>query len=223
MAEDDPEERIADLERRLAQPRAAGVPDAFATSDRLTPEQVHNVAFSKPPLFKRGYSEDEVDAFLDRVESTLRDPTAFGATHADGSSQCRVLQTADRKAGLQRRRGRCIRGTRHNRTVSPLIFHFVDCRQNGGGSWSPAGRGPDGIIGFVISGSVLPCGWPQAWEVVSAFVVDSLGAVLCSGLFASGHGQCRGRLEVLGASQGVTGAVGRHRVGNSIRLPGWVV
>jgi DivIVA domain-containing protein len=48
-------------------------------SDRLTPEQVHNVAFSKPPLFKRGYSEDEVDAFLDRVESTLRDPTAIGA------------------------------------------------------------------------------------------------------------------------------------------------
>lgn len=47
--------------------------------DRLTAEQVHNVAFSKPPLFKRGYSEDEVDAFLDSVETTLRDPTAIGA------------------------------------------------------------------------------------------------------------------------------------------------
>lgn len=81
--EEDPEKRIADLERRLAQPRAAGAPDASTTSDRLTPEQVHNVAFSKPPLFKRGYSEDDVDPFLDRVEATLRDPTAIGALTPD--------------------------------------------------------------------------------------------------------------------------------------------
>ncbi|MDT7716120.1 MAG: hypothetical protein QOH09_2112 [Pseudonocardiales bacterium] len=33
----------------------------------LTPADVHNVAFSKPPLGKRGYHEDEVDAFLDLV------------------------------------------------------------------------------------------------------------------------------------------------------------
>ena len=32
----------------------------------LTPADVHNVAFSKPPIGKRGYNEDEVDAFLDR-------------------------------------------------------------------------------------------------------------------------------------------------------------
>ena len=31
----------------------------------LTPADVHNVAFSKPPIGKRGYNEDEVDAFLD--------------------------------------------------------------------------------------------------------------------------------------------------------------
>jgi DivIVA domain-containing protein len=37
----------------------------------LTPDDVHNVAFSKPPVGKRGYNEDEVDAFLDLVESTL--------------------------------------------------------------------------------------------------------------------------------------------------------
>lgn len=82
MDHDDPEERIADLERRLAQPRDAGGPDAFAMSDRLTPEHIRNVAFSKPPLFKRGYDEDEVDAFLDRVESTLRDRDAFGGLTA---------------------------------------------------------------------------------------------------------------------------------------------
>lgn len=34
----------------------------------LTPADVHNVAFSKPPIGKRGYNEDEVDAFLDLVE-----------------------------------------------------------------------------------------------------------------------------------------------------------
>jgi DivIVA domain-containing protein len=33
----------------------------------LTPADVANVAFSKPPLGKRGYHEDEVDAFLDLV------------------------------------------------------------------------------------------------------------------------------------------------------------
>src|ERR1700760_2611397 len=37
----------------------------------LTPADVHNVAFSKPPIGKRGYDEDEVDAFLDVVEAEL--------------------------------------------------------------------------------------------------------------------------------------------------------
>ncbi len=37
----------------------------------LTPADVHNVAFKKPPIGKRGYDEDEVDEFLDLVESEL--------------------------------------------------------------------------------------------------------------------------------------------------------
>jgi DivIVA domain-containing protein len=37
----------------------------------LTPADVAAVAFSKPPLGKRGYDEDEVDAFLDLVEAEL--------------------------------------------------------------------------------------------------------------------------------------------------------
>jgi DivIVA domain-containing protein len=37
----------------------------------LTPSDVHNVAFRKSPLGKRGYDEEDVDAFLDRVERTL--------------------------------------------------------------------------------------------------------------------------------------------------------
>ncbi|MBB3038862.1 DivIVA domain-containing protein [Hoyosella altamirensis] len=38
---------------------------------RLTPADVHNVAFKKPSLGKRGYDEDEVDVFLDLVEQEL--------------------------------------------------------------------------------------------------------------------------------------------------------
>jgi DivIVA domain-containing protein len=37
----------------------------------LTPIDVSNVAFGKPPRGKRGYDEDEVDSFLDLVEAEL--------------------------------------------------------------------------------------------------------------------------------------------------------
>lgn len=37
----------------------------------LTPADVHNVIFKKPPIGKRGYDEDDVDAFLDEVEREL--------------------------------------------------------------------------------------------------------------------------------------------------------
>ena len=55
------------------------VVDDFDPGRRLTAADVHDVAFSKPPMFKRGYDEDEVDALLDRVEVALRDRTAPGA------------------------------------------------------------------------------------------------------------------------------------------------
>ena len=51
------------------------VVDDFELGRRLTAADVHDVAFSKPPLFQRGYHEDEVDALLERVEAALRDPT----------------------------------------------------------------------------------------------------------------------------------------------------
>jgi DivIVA domain-containing protein len=70
VAENDPEKRIDDLERRLDQRRGDHVPGVSA-SERLTTEQVHQVAFSKPALFKRGYNEDEVDAFVERVRIEL--------------------------------------------------------------------------------------------------------------------------------------------------------
>ena len=37
----------------------------------LTPADVRNVAFRKPPLGKRGYDEEEVDGFLELVEETI--------------------------------------------------------------------------------------------------------------------------------------------------------
>ncbi|QRY62027.1 DivIVA domain-containing protein [Gordonia sp. PDNC005] len=38
----------------------------------LLPEEIRDVAFSKPPIGLRGYNEDEVDQFLDEVEATVR-------------------------------------------------------------------------------------------------------------------------------------------------------
>jgi DivIVA domain-containing protein len=37
----------------------------------LTPADVHNVAFSKPPIGQPGYHEHEVDAFIDLIEAEL--------------------------------------------------------------------------------------------------------------------------------------------------------
>jgi DivIVA domain-containing protein len=37
----------------------------------LTADDVRNIAFRKPPIGRRGYDEEEVDAFLDEVEQTL--------------------------------------------------------------------------------------------------------------------------------------------------------
>ncbi|GAC1396945.1 MAG: hypothetical protein NVSMB60_06470 [Mycobacterium sp.] len=103
--EDDPEKRIAELERQLAEPlaerRAAGAPgvnrgsqrgafnappqagfppppsgrSALTTGGYLTPERVRIITFSKPPVGKRGYNEAEVDMFLDLVVAALRDTT----------------------------------------------------------------------------------------------------------------------------------------------------
>jgi len=37
----------------------------------LTPADIHNMAFKKQPIGKRGYDEEEVDAFLDELEQEL--------------------------------------------------------------------------------------------------------------------------------------------------------
>ena len=37
----------------------------------LTPADIHNTAFKKPPIGKRGYDEEDVDAFLDELEQEM--------------------------------------------------------------------------------------------------------------------------------------------------------
>ena len=39
----------------------------------LTPEEVRSITFRRPPLGRRGYAEEDVDAFLDEVYKTLTD------------------------------------------------------------------------------------------------------------------------------------------------------
>jgi DivIVA domain-containing protein len=68
MDQDDPEQRIAELERQKAEGRRS----TANAGGHLTAEQVHDVAFSKPPIGKVGYSEAEVDAFLDLIEQQVK-------------------------------------------------------------------------------------------------------------------------------------------------------
>jgi DivIVA domain-containing protein len=99
MDQGDPEERIAELERQLAQSRAEDVIQEHQTaSDGLTAQQVREIIFSNPPIGKRGYNEDQVDAFLDRVEATLQDPAAPG-----GVTPAEVRDTAFSKPRIGRR------------------------------------------------------------------------------------------------------------------------
>ena len=52
----------------------------------LTPADIHNTAFKKPPIGKRGYDEEEVDAFLDEVE---QEPIRLLEENAAGSDAAR--------------------------------------------------------------------------------------------------------------------------------------
>jgi DivIVA domain-containing protein len=86
MEQDDPEKRIAELERQLADAHPVGDPRVShrtTLSGGFTSDDVRNVAFAKPPIGKRGYNEDEVDAFLDLVEAALQDTTGRKLTPED--------------------------------------------------------------------------------------------------------------------------------------------
>lgn len=65
----------------------------------LTPADVRNVAFSKPPLGRPGYHEDEVDDFLDLVEAELaqlmQDNAALRTLVTQLDQQLRALSTGN--------------------------------------------------------------------------------------------------------------------------------
>ena len=91
MDQEDPEKRIAELERRLADAKATAgqLPSGPAAADpmstargELTADDVRNAAFSTPPRGKRGYNEAEVEAFRRRLEEHLRNPYAVGGLTA---------------------------------------------------------------------------------------------------------------------------------------------
>ncbi|WDZ83719.1 DivIVA domain-containing protein [Micromonospora cathayae] len=80
----------------------------------LTPADIHNVAFKKPSIGKRGYDEEEVDAFLDEVEreierlaeenTALRAQVELGAGPGDGGAATRLPQLRAQLDRLQRER-----------------------------------------------------------------------------------------------------------------------
>jgi DivIVA domain-containing protein len=43
----------------------------------MTPDDVHNARFRKPPIGMRGYDEEAVDDLLDRIEASLRGDLAI--------------------------------------------------------------------------------------------------------------------------------------------------
>lgn len=87
----------------------------------LTPAEVHNVAFKKPPIGKRGYDEEEVDAFLDIVEVELSrlieenndlrsrlssgQPAPAAAQAAGGADPAELAAARDENTRLQSRIG----------------------------------------------------------------------------------------------------------------------
>jgi DivIVA domain-containing protein len=79
MDQDDPEKRVADLERRLAEQRSMAQPEprqpGAVPPPGLTVEDVRNVAFSDAAVGERGYNHDEVDAFLDHIAPALQGQT----------------------------------------------------------------------------------------------------------------------------------------------------
>ena len=70
----------------------------------LTPADVHNVAFSKPPIGKRGYNEDEVDAFLDLVETEKRQGRRVPREQVSGFEPTEAAAPAPAAGGVKGRR-----------------------------------------------------------------------------------------------------------------------
>lgn len=114
----------------------------------LTPADVHNVAFKKPPIGKRGYDEDEVDAFLDEVErelarliednNELRAAGGGGGRPGVGGDPRLAQENADLKAQLDRIQRDKAAAEQAARAMQ------AELEQIRGGGGGPAAAGPDG-------------------------------------------------------------------------------
>src|ERR1700751_3274732 len=76
----------------------------------LTPADVHNVAFSRPRIGKRGYNEQEVDLFIDLVEQELTRHITEDARlrKRNGTLQRREAELAQREATVADREAKLV-------------------------------------------------------------------------------------------------------------------
>jgi DivIVA domain-containing protein len=76
----------------------------------LTPADVHNVAFSRPRIGKRGYNEQEVDLFIDLVEQELTRHLTEDTRlrKQNGALQKRETELTERETELAEREARLI-------------------------------------------------------------------------------------------------------------------
>lgn len=125
----------------------------------LTPADVHNVAFSKPPIGKRGYNEDEVDAFLDLVEAEL---ARLIGENDDLRDQVSSLEQrlGDAEADLDEARsqpGPAQQTQALQRQESPMQRGAADAPRMGAGAPAPqlADAGADGGDHHVQAAKVL--------------------------------------------------------------------
>src|SRR6266566_1237971 len=85
----------------------------------LTPAEVHNVAFKKPPIGKRGYDEEEVDAFLDIVEVELsrliEENNELKARPGGGAIVAELAAVRDDNGRLQARIGELEKALTHGK------------------------------------------------------------------------------------------------------------
>jgi len=99
----------------------------------LTPADIHNTAFKKPPIGKRGYDEEEVDAFLDEVEqelirlleenAALQDQMRRGPGASTGAASAAALNSehADLRAQLERMQDARSRAEQNARSIQAQL------------------------------------------------------------------------------------------------------
>jgi DivIVA domain-containing protein len=113
----------------------------------LTPADVHNITFKKPSIGKRGYDEEDVDAFLDEVERELArlieennelraslERGGGGGGGGRGGGDPRLAQeNADLKGQLDRLQREKTAAEQHARTLQNELEQFRAAGAEAGG------------------------------------------------------------------------------------------